>query len=278
MTLKESGFVVRALGEGARLAAAGLLVLLVQGCAGPGGASNKASQESPSASDPSEVDRRARVHLELAGAYFSRNQANTALDEVKLALQSKPDLPDAYNLRGLIYASMGEVGLAEDNFRRALQMAPRDADTMHNYGWFLCQQRRYDDASAQFRAALEVPNYRDVTRTWLAMGVCQARNNRLAEAEQSLMRSFELDPANPTTSLNLAEVLLRRGELERARFYIRRVNGNDALVSAQTLWLAARIERKLGQSAQVVQLGNDLQNRFPNSPEALLYEKGRFDD
>ncbi len=278
MTLKKSGLLVRALADGARLAAAGLLVLLAQGCAGPGGTSNKPSQELQTSSDQSDVDRRARVHLELAGAYFSRNQPNTALDEVKLALQSKPDLPDAYNLRGLVYASMGEVGLAEDNFRRALQMAPRDADTMHNYGWFLCQQRRYDDAAAQFRTALEVPNYREVTRTWLAMGVCQARNNRLAEAEQSLMRSFELDPANPTTSLNLAEVLLRRGELERARFYIRRVNGNDALISAQTLWLAARIERKLGQSAQVEQLGNDLQNRFPNSPEARLYEKGRFDD
>lgn len=278
MTLKESRLVEGLAVASARWAAAGLLVLLVQGCAGTGGAPNKPSQELQTASDQSDIDRRARVHLELAGAYFSRNQPNTALDEVKLALQSKPDLPDAYNLRGLVYASMGEVGLAEDNFRRALQMSPRDADTMHNYGWFLCQQRRYDDATAQFRAALEVPNYRDVTRTWLAMGVCEARNNRLAEAEQSLMRSFELDPANPTTSLNLAEVLLRRGELERARFYIRRVNANDALISAQTLWLAARIERRLGQSAQVEQLGNDLQNRFPNSPEARLFEKGRFDD
>jgi type IV pilus assembly protein PilF len=149
---------------------------------------------------------------------------------------------------------------------------------MHNYGWFLCQQRRFADGDVQFNAALGVPNYRDATRTLLAMGVCQARNNQWADAERTLLRSYELDPANPTTALNLAEVLLHRGEFERARFYIRRVNAIDEIVSAQTLWLAIRIENKLGQAAQVKLLANQLVNRFPQSSEALAYEKGRFDE
>jgi hypothetical protein len=51
--------------------------------------------------------------------------------------------------------------------------------------------------------------------------VCQARAGLWAQAERTLSRSFELDPANPVTAFNLAEVLLRRGELERARFYVR---------------------------------------------------------
>ena len=251
------------------------LVAVLQGCAAPAA---RPPQDVQTASDQTDADRRARVRMELAGAYFGRGQNTTALDEVKQALVAKPDLADAYNLRGLIYASMGEAALAEDSFRHALQLAPRDADTMHNYGWFLCQRRRYADAETQFNAALAVPNYRDVTRTLLTMGVCQARNNDLPEAEKTLQRSYELDPANPTTAMNLADVLLKRGEYERARFYVRRVNGNDELVSAQTLWLAARIEHKLGQTAQVKSLGTQLVNRFPQSPEALLYEKGRFDD
>jgi len=255
--------------------AAAALVGLLQGCAAPAA---RPPQDVQTASDQTDADRRARVRMELAAAYFGRGQNSTALDEVKQALHARPDLPDAYNLRGLIYASMGEVALAEDSFRHALQLAPRDTDAMHNYGWFLCQQRRYADAEAQFNAALAVPNYREVTRTLLTMGVCQARNNQWAEAEKTLQRSYELDPANPTTAMNLAEVLFRRGEYERARFYVRRVNGNDQLVSAQTLWLAARIENKLGQAAQVRALGTQLVNRFPQSAEALAYEKGRFDD
>lgn len=260
------------------LAAGIALVLasgLLQGCATP---ASKPPQDVRTESDQTDTDRRARVRLELAAAYFGRGQAATALDEVKLALQAKPDLADAHNLRGLIYASMGEAGLAEDSFKQALQLNPRDADAMQNYGWFLCQQRRFADAEVQFNAALAVPNYRDVTRTLLTMGVCQARNNQWPEAERTLQRSYELDPANPTTAVNLSEVLLRRGEFERARFYIRRVNAVDELVSAQTLWLAIRIENKLGQAGQVSLLGNQLVNRFPQSAEALSFEKGRFDE
>jgi type IV pilus assembly protein PilF len=73
-------------------------------------------------------------------------------------------------------------------------------------------------------------------------------------------------------------VLYRNGQYERARFYIRRVNTKQELASAQTLWLAARIERKLGQEEQVQAMGAQLRNRFPQSPEALLFEKGKFDE
>jgi len=123
-----------------------------------------------------------------------------------------------------------------------------------------------------------LPNYREVTRSLLAQGVCQAKADLLPEAERTLGRAYELDPGNPATAVNLSEVLYRQADFERARFYIRRVNSVDALVSAQSLWLAIRIEKKLAQNAQVQTLGNQLRNRFPEAPEALLFEKGRFDE
>jgi len=253
---------------------------LLPGCAttGGGAAAARPTTEVQTESDTTDAERRARVRMELAAAYFSRGQWNTALDEVKMALQAQPNLGDAYNLRGLIYASMGEPALAEESFKRALQVNPHDSDAMHNFGWFLCQRRRYPDAEVQFSAALAEPNYREAVRTYMAMGACQARNNQLDQAEKTLQKSYELDPANPTTALNLAEVLYRRGDFERARFYVRRVNSVEQFVSAQTLWLAARIENKLGQASQVKSLGVQLTNRFPQSSEALLYEKGRFDE
>ncbi|MDP2005067.1 MAG: type IV pilus biogenesis/stability protein PilW [Rubrivivax sp.] len=228
--------------------------------------------------DPADAEKRARVRLELAGLYLGRGQAETALGEVERAIAAKPDMPEAYNLRGLIYGAMGELSLAEQAFQRALQLAPISGDVMHNYGWFLCQQRRWPDAEAQFNAALALPQYRDNMRTLLAQGVCQARAGRWAEAERTLSRSYELDPANPVTAYNLSEVLMRRGELERARFYIARINSQPELSSAQSLWLAVRIERRLGNVQAVQDFGRKLQERYPESNEVLLYERGRFDD
>ena len=230
------------------------------------------------ASDEPEAARRSRVRMDLAAAYFGRGQLTTALDEVKLAINADPTNAAAFNLRGLVYASLGDDALAEDSFRRALQLAPRDADVMQNFGWYLCQKRRYAESDEMFRQALDVPQYRESPRTLLTRGICQARAGQWQQAEESLMRSYELDPANPATSVNLTEVLYRRGEYERARFHIRRLNGNPDLANAETLWLAARIEKRLGNVQGVQDFGAQLRNRFPQSREASAFERGQFDE
>jgi type IV pilus assembly protein PilF len=283
----------------AALLAAPVAVLL-QGCATPGGAGGPAgapptptsspasttnadgsplsTPAAPSADAASSTERRARVRLELASLYFSRGQTSTALEELRQALAISPNLPEAYSLRGLIQASQGDPAAAEQSFQRALQLSPRDPDLMHNYGWFLCQQRRYDEADQQFERATALTSAGDPGRTLLARGVCQARAGRWVEAERTLSRSYELDPTSPVTAYNLSDVLLRRGELERARFYVRRINQVPEQVSAQSLWLAARIERRLGNMDGLQDFGRQLRERFPQSPEALQYERGRFDD
>lgn len=242
------------------------------------GPSANETKDRVTASDESEGARRARVRLELASAYFSRSQFTTALDEVKLAIASDPRNAAAFNLRGLIYASLGDEQLADESFRHALQIDPRDADTMQNYGWYLCQRKRYQEADGMFRQALAVPQYRDAPRTLLTEGICQARAGDWSQAEGTLTRSYELDPTSPSTAVNLSDVLYHRGEYERARFHIRRVNANPDLVNAQTLWLAARIENRLGNRQGVQEYGTQLRNRFPRSPEAGAFDRGQFDE
>ncbi len=236
------------------------------------------ARPAPTAPDPEQLKRSAGVRLELASLYFSRGQFNTALDEIKLAIQADPRNGAAYNLSGLIYAALGNMAQADASFQRALQINPRDADTMNNYGWVLCQNQRYKEAEAQFQNALGQPNYRGAARTLRVMGICQARDNRLAEAEASLMRSYQIDPGSAETAFSLADVQYRRGEFERARFYIDRVNKSPEQSNAQTLWLGARIEYKLGNRPLAMGLGDQLRKRYPQSPEALAFEQGRFNE
>jgi type IV pilus assembly protein PilF len=252
-----------------------VLAAVAAGCAAPPPAT---PPELRTASDMTDLDRRAKLHMELAAGYFGRGQATVALDEVKKALAVRPDLPEGYSLRALIYASLGQPQLAEESFQRALQLNPRDADTMHNFGWFLCQQRRFPEAESEFDRAMAQPQYREGARSMLAKGLCQAREGRYDVAEATLMRAYELDPANPATAFNLAEVLYRRGEYERARFYLRRVNGQPATANAQTLWLAARVEHRLGNPQGAREFGNQLRARFPQSTEALRFESEQFDE
>ena len=230
------------------------------------------------ASDESEGSKRARVRMELAAGYYGRGQMTIALDQVKLAIVADPKLAEAYNMRGLIYANLGDDKLAEESYRRALQLAPQDADSMQNYGYFLCQQKRYAESNAMFDQALAVPRYRDSARTWLTKGVCLAFAGQLPESEAALVRAYEIEPANPSISVNLSEVLYKRGDYERARFYIRRVNAVVALQGPQTLWLAARIEQRLGNRTGAQEFGAQLRQRFPESVEAGKFARGQFDE
>jgi type IV pilus assembly protein PilF len=236
------------------------------------------SKDRVTASDESDASKRARLRLELASAYFGRGQMTVALDQVKLAIAADPNLVEAFNLRGLIYASLGDDKLAEESFRRALAIGPRDADTMNNFGWYLCQQRRYAESIALFNQALAVPQYRDAPRTLLALGVCQSYAGQLADSQRSLERAQELDPTNPAAAINLAAVLYQRGDYERARVTIRGVNAVPAIANAETLWLAARIEHRLGDRSALESFGNQLRRRFPESREAKAFDKGQFDE
>lgn len=258
------------------------LVAGLSGCAGnqanaPVGSTAGLGAGLVTDSDETNERRRARIRLELAIGYFEQGQTTVALDEIKQALVADPMFSDAYNLRGLVYMRLNDAGLAEDSFRRAIALRPREPNTLHNYGWLLCQQKRFGDAQRQFAAALDVPNYADRGKTLMTQGVCELQAGNRAEAEQVLLKAYEIDAGNPVVGYNLASLLVQRQDWSRAQFYIRRVN-NSPSANAESLWLGIKVERQLNNREALAQLASQLQRRFPQSREAIAYERGNFND
>ena len=111
----------------------------------------------------------------------------------------------------------------------------------------------------------------------MTQGVCQARAGQRAEAERSLTQAYELDAGNPVIGYNLAS-LLASATTTRARSSTSAASTTARSANAETLWLGIKIERRLGNREALAQLGDQLQRRFPQSREALAYERGNFDD
>ncbi|MDO9405426.1 MAG: type IV pilus biogenesis/stability protein PilW [Polaromonas sp.] len=255
--------------------------VLLAGCAqGPraaGGVGTGGRTDIMTESDEPDSRRRARLRLELASGYFEAGQTNVALDEIKQAIAADPNFADTYNLRGLVYLRLNDIPLAEESFRRALSLNPRDGDAAHNYGWLLCQQARYPDSFQMFGQAINNPTYSGQAKSLMAQGICQVRAGQPVQAEQSLVRSYEMDAGNPVTAYNLSSLLYGRGELTRAQFYLRRLN-NSELANAETLWLGIKTEQRIGNRDAVLQLGDQLKRRYPQSREAGAYERGMFNE
>jgi type IV pilus assembly protein PilF len=237
-----------------------------------------AGSDLSTASDEKPVRKRARIRLELAAAYYGRGQLSTALDEVKQALTFDSSYSEAFEMRGLIYDALDEPRFAEESYRRALQLSARNGSAAHNLAWFYCRRQDYARAEEFFARAAESPGTIALAKTLMARGVCQMQAGALPNAEKILLRAHELSPSNPAVSFNLALVLYRLGEYDRARFYVRRVNNLTERANAESLWLGVRVEHKLGNVTGRDELATQLRSRFSASREVTALELGRFDD
>ena len=260
----------------AAVALAGVLTTMLAGCA-TNAQQSQARTDVTAPTDETDIRKRARIRLELASSYFEEGKIEIALDELRQVLAVDPSYADAWNLRGLVYMRLGDQAQAEESFRRAVALDPRNSDTLQNYGWLQCQQARYPEAERSFNQALQNPLYAGRSKTYLTLGVCQARAGELAAAERSLAKSYELDAGNPVTGYTLARVLYDQGQYERARFYIRRLN-NSELANAESLWLGIKVENRLNDTQAMGQLGEQLRKRFPQSRERGSLDRKAFDE
>ena len=255
-----------------------LLAVALGGCAGS--ASKGSTEELKTASDQTPAEKRAGIRLQLAVGYFQDGKLEVALDEVKQAIAINPEFADAYGVRALIYSQMGEVHLADENFQHALKLAPRNPELANNYGSFLCQHERGAQGMPYFESALKNPTYQSPVKALLNAGSCSLKMKNLAAAERYLLDALRYEPDHPATNANLARVYYERRDYQRAGFFINRVKAAAKLdsLSADLLWLAVRIDHKLGDKASEDSLGTLLRRHHPGSPEYAASRRGAFDE
>ncbi len=258
------------------LAVAGLLA----GCAAGSGPGQSGTAELATSSDQSAGQKRAAIRLQLASGYYQQGQLDVALDEVKQALQADPELADGYGMRALIYMAMGQNALAEDNFLRALKLAPRQPDLSNNYGSYLCQNGRAAESIAYFDAALANPAYQSAGQAYNNAGSCSLKLKDNAGAERYLLQALKLTPDLPATNANLARVYMERRDYARAGFFISRLMKIAKMESltADVLWLAIKVQHKLGDAGAETALATQLRRHHSASPEYAAYQRGAFDE
>ncbi len=224
----------------------------------------------------SDTRSRAQIHTELGAAYFSRGQLGVALEELKEAVKADPRYAPAYNMLGLIYLELREFPQAEENFQRAFKLDDGNPDFHNNYGWFLCQDGRIDEAIKHFFAALKNPLYATPEKSYLNAGVCSLMKGEERGAADYFLKALKLQPQQLQALYYLGEISYRHNEYLEAKGYIGR-HMQAAQPGPEVLWLALRIERKLGNREAESNLGLQLRKSFPDSREALALRNGQFD-
>ena len=258
--------------------AAGVLSLLAACAAGPG---TESSRELRTASDQTAAEKRAQIRLQLAVGYYQDRKYEIALDEVKKAIAADPGYADAYGFRALIYTAMGENALADENYRHALRLAPRNPELSNNYGLFLCDAGgKPAEAMTYFETALKHPAYGSPVKAMVNAGNCSLKMKNVDAAERYLLDALRYEPDLAATNAGLARVYFERRDYPRAGFFINRLTETAKLdtLSADVLWLALRVRHQLGDRALEASMAAQLRRRFPGSPEYAAFERGAFNE
>ncbi len=235
-----------------------LALLALSGCATTGGP------------DAGHVTRDAMAtsarHYHQAVAAYRGQQLMRAYEQASAAVEQNPANAEAWGLLGLIHQRLEQPEAAASAFERALALTPDDAALRNNYAGFLCSQRRWDDAQAEFARAADLASNPQPEIAWTNAGICARRAGDDALAEARLKKAIQHNPGQPTALYQLASLSLKRGDTVAASTWLDQYL-NHAVHTPKTLLLGARIEQAAGNPAGVESYLEKLRSAFPDSPQ-----------
>jgi len=132
---------------------------------------------------------------------------------------------------------VGTPAATLDLFKRAVSLAPRDADVHAVLGVLAHLLRSYDEAIDAFNTALDV-NPNDYS-LWNKLGATQANSSQSAEAMAAYQRALDLKPNYVRAWANMGIGFANQGKYEHScGFYVRALSMNP---NAESVWGYLRI-------------------------------------
>ena len=211
----------------------------------------------------------AEINLKLGIAYLKRGEYEKSLTKLQKAQAADPRYPPIYNTLGVLHQQLGDKVTAEKYFRQALSLNSSDASTLNNYGQFLCQEARYDEAEETFLKAARNPLYSTPEIALSNAGTCAVAQSRLDAAETHFRNALEKNPRVAVALIQMSQISYETASYMSARAYLQRYI-EISPHTAKSLWLGIRIERVLGDKNILSSYILLLKNKFSDSEETEL--------
>jgi len=158
------------------------------------------------------------IYLDLAQVYERGRRYAEAEAAARAAekLASRPvENEMVWFMLGAIFERQKKYDLAEDQFKRVLQINPRNAPVLNYYGYMLADLgSRLDEATELVKRALAEEPYNGAYLD--SLGWAYYKQNRLAEAEGELRKAIERNTHDPTIHDHLGEVYFKTGRVDLA--------------------------------------------------------------
>lgn len=155
------------------------------------------------------------LNTNLAIELSAQRRPAEAVQHYELALAVDPSSWRTHLDLGTDLTDLGRYDEAMWHYQEALRLQPATAPAVHNnLGWLYWKQKRWDDAAAEYRAALRLDANLPDPHTNL--GQVFAAQGHVAEAIAEHRMALRLRPDFAEAHRNLAEALLQQGDAPAA--------------------------------------------------------------
>ncbi len=140
------------------------------------------------------------VALLLAGCQPSVE--NRSLFESGIKMEDPKYFPsDDYVRIAKVHYRQGDYGLAEQNYRKAVEVTPRDTEAWLGLAAAYDELRRFDLADKAYAQAAKLGSNNPIILN--NIGYSQMLRGNIPAARKLLLKAHELDPENPYIANNL---------------------------------------------------------------------------
>lgn len=222
-------------------------------------------------------ERAVQNYLQLSMGYLSENDLVSSRRHLNNAMELDPNNGEAYGVWGLLYSVEGDVGLADESFRRSLRIDPSNSQVRNNYAAFLFANARFKEAYEELERVVEDTEYANRAQAFENMGMAALQLNDSKSAEYAFRRALQLSSNQIQSTLALADINLRTGTTPQASNYyasfLTMVQFYNIEQTANSLWVGIRLEQALGDQVKVAAYADILAEKFPNSVEYASYQQ-----
>lgn len=225
----------------------------------------------------SNADREAalKTSVQLARTYLGEGNWEAAKRHLRTAMEIDKRNAEVHEALALVFQNTGELELAEEHFQKALRLDRNFSRARNNYGVFLYQEQRYQDAAEQLERVTEDILYENRRLAFINLGRCYRQLQELDAAERAFRRAWLMDKSSPIGLLELSEIHFLTGQVGQSRQHYEDYRRQVDQQSARGLWLGIRIARAYEDRDAVASYALALRNLYPTSPEYFQYLKSR---
>lgn len=217
-------------------------------------------------------DEAADLNVQMGSQYLRQGDWPSARVKLEKAVEQDSGNIVAHRLLGFVYENLDDLAGAEQHYRRAVELAPRDPEALDGLASFLCRDRgKTDEALKLFGTALSIPiskTFSNKALLYTNAGVCMKRRD-LGRAEDYLRAALAVDAKNAEALLQITDVAYQRENFLQSRAFLQR-HLAIAEPTPGALWLGVRIENSMRDFAAADTFGKQLRSSFPESVETRL--------